>query len=193
MSDDLDLSQLTDDQLIALARLVAAEVAQRGSDVHAAAQQVALDEAEKLRIAKRAAELEAAAARDAERKRIAEDARRAVRDATSAAATTAKLDRARRIQEAQRRWIARAAALVDQPPGEITVCRALTAYGDRVLINLGDRYARDHLVDYNVGTAAIKTSRALIARKTELTAYCIGFCAEYGAGAALTGNELDWS
>lgn len=81
MSDDLDLSALTDDQLVGLARAVAMEGWRRGDAVKAAMQSATLDEAEKGRVAAEAAAREAAALRDAERRRIAEEAARRVREA----------------------------------------------------------------------------------------------------------------
>lgn len=74
----MDLSDLTDDQLVELARLVAAEIGRRHPDVGDAARSVALDEAEKARVAKTATDAEIARLRDLERRRIDAEARAAV-------------------------------------------------------------------------------------------------------------------
>lgn len=79
MMAEIDLSDLSDDQLVELARAVAIEIARRDPAVDAAARSAVLDEAEKLRVAQRAAEAEAARLRARERERIAEQAAAKVR------------------------------------------------------------------------------------------------------------------
>lgn len=87
MSAGLDLSDLTDDQLVELARHVAAEIGRRSQDVEAAAMGATLDEREKIQIARKAAEAEAARLRQAERERVAAEAAESVRRRSGAAAS----------------------------------------------------------------------------------------------------------
>lgn len=84
MSDDLDLSGLTDDQLVQMARLVAVEIGRRTGAVRTAAEAAVLDETEKARVWRDATEEQSAILRDAERRRIREEAAAAVRAAEAA-------------------------------------------------------------------------------------------------------------
>jgi hypothetical protein len=81
MSDPLDLSILTDDQLVGLARLIAAEAGRRKYDLQVAMKSAVLEESEAMRIAALSNDAELAAIRDAQRKRIEEEARAAARAA----------------------------------------------------------------------------------------------------------------
>lgn len=201
----LDFSALTDDQLLELLRAACQAAASRNPAVARAAETIVLDEAERARIAAAASEQEAAAIRAAERERIAKEAREKVRaeaEAHSAAArATANADKGREAAEAERRraernkgWLRRAAALVDVEPEKISLLYADTQYGSRVLINEGfDRYARDHLADYNTGKATTKTPQTLVKRKPEIAALCAEFAATFKLGATMRGCDYDWS
>lgn len=90
MSGDLGLSDLSDDQLVALAGALAAEIGRRSVEVFMAAQEFSLNAAEKARVAKRAAEQEAAAMRDEERRRTDAEARAKARASAPAQPDTLK-------------------------------------------------------------------------------------------------------
>lgn len=79
--DPLGLGALTDDQLVEMARHVAVELGRRHHDVQAAAQAAILSEAEKARIAEKAAKAEARRFREEQAERIAKEAVRQARDA----------------------------------------------------------------------------------------------------------------
>lgn len=94
---ELDFSPLTDDQLIQLIRAACAEVGRRGAACAMAAQAVYLDEVERARVAREAAEREAERLRQADAERIAREAADKVRreaerqKVVDAAASEAKL------------------------------------------------------------------------------------------------------
>lgn len=204
--DDLGLTDLTDDQLIALLRAVMAEAGRRHAAVAAASQEAYLDEAERARIAKEAAKREAAKLRAAERERVAKEAAEAVRQRVAKEAVEAGRDKARQAsaaaaaEERQRQaeakeWLQRAASLVDREPGEISLIWVHTRFGSRILINEGcDRYAREHLVDYRAKDKTIKTTRALVQRKPDLIALCVEFAARHdGRETILCGADYTWT
>ncbi len=87
--EGLDLSALTDDQLVELYRLVITEVSQRDPAVRAAAQAALLTETERVNIRRAAAEAEAARLREAERQRIELQAKAEVRAAAGVTAAPA--------------------------------------------------------------------------------------------------------
>ncbi|KAI93544.1 hypothetical protein T281_16045 [Rhodomicrobium udaipurense JA643] len=109
MSDDLDLSDLTDDQLVGLARLVAAEAARRKYPVKHAARAAALDEEEKARIASLATDAEWAAIRAEERRRVEAEARAKARAEAQAKAPPPR-DATQEAEWAQRKLYARMVA-----------------------------------------------------------------------------------
>jgi hypothetical protein len=212
--NDLDFSELTDDQLLALVRAALRECVSRGDVVQAAAQAAVLNESEKVQIAREAAEAEAAKQRARERERIAREAADQVRrEAESQRATERAADEARKSDEARaraqrlaaeaaerdykrecedREWLRRAAGLVGREPGEICVLKIKTDYGTRVLINPStSQYDRKHLADYHCTENTIKTSRELVGRKRAL----IEFCAEFSGarGGLVTGDDYDFS
>jgi hypothetical protein len=199
--DTLDFTALTDDQLISLVRLAMVECGRRGAAVAVQAQGIYLDEAEKLRVAREAAEREAAKLRAAERERIAREAAEEVRrqaqaqttatDQAKAEANRLKAAEEGRIaaekmrlrEEQERAWLRRAAVLVGRDPTQISLLYINTHYGWRVLINLGsDRYSRTHLVDWKVGDPKLSTSQALVTRKPDLMAFCAEFRAAHRGG-----------
>jgi hypothetical protein len=75
----LDFSQISDDQLVELFRALCAEAAQRGNHVEAAVRAAGLDEAERARVAREAAERAAEQLRREEAERIAREAAEQVR------------------------------------------------------------------------------------------------------------------
>jgi hypothetical protein len=75
----LDFSPLADDQLVELIRAALQEAVRRGSAVEAAARDAGLEEAEKARIARAAAEREAERLRQEEAARVAREAAEKVR------------------------------------------------------------------------------------------------------------------
>jgi len=83
--DDLDFSELNDDQLEALFRAVCAEAIRRGPAVAAAVRQAGFDATEQARVANEAAEREAERIRMEEERRVAEQAAARVRDAAATA------------------------------------------------------------------------------------------------------------
>jgi hypothetical protein len=87
---ELDFSILTDDQLVTLIRSALQEAVRRSPATAAAAQAATLDEAEKARIARVAAERAAAEVREAEERRLAAAAAAQARRDAEAAATAAE-------------------------------------------------------------------------------------------------------
>jgi len=157
----MDLSALTDDQLIELARLVIDEGLRRNPATATATQDMMITAAERARIANLATDLEIRAARARERERIATAAASAVRAADAQARQEQRLAQARDL-------LARAAAWVEREPRDVTIVRL----PGRVLVNEGsDRYARSHLADWQGG--ALRTPRSLVARKPALAALCV--------------------
>jgi hypothetical protein len=74
VDNQLDLSALTDDQLIGLLRAILEEAIRRHPAMEAAVRAAVLEESEKATIAKEAADREAAKIRALERQRVAEEA-----------------------------------------------------------------------------------------------------------------------
>ena len=214
--DGLDFSVLTDDQLIGLIRAALRECVARGGAVQAAARDATLDEAERAQVARAAADREAAKLRAQERERVAREAAEEVRrqhEAREAAARRAEAEQAaaRRAEEARiaaeetvrkadardamrRSWLTRFAVATGMKPGEITLVRASTRHGWRVLLNQGDdRYADRHLVDYYPEAAVIHTAQALVGRKRELLLLCAEFwAANPKVEATYLGSSYQW-
>ena len=202
---DLDLSHLTDDQLVELARLCCQEAVRRGDHTGAAMHAMMIDEAERARIARTAAENEAAAIRARERARIAEEAAARVRaedaarnaaarqKAAQEAAARAAAEAVRRADN-ERRWLRVFAELVGRKPSEISIVLADTRYGRRVMINEGsNRYSSDHLADHNLGTGSTKTTRELVKRKPEIAGQAAAIGAMHPRGDLfLSGESHDW-
>jgi hypothetical protein len=203
---DLDFSGLTNDQLIELVRACCHEAMRRDPATGAAMRGMMLDEQEKMRIIRNAAESEAAAIRARERERLATETAERVRaeNAAKTAATRQRDAEAAGLRAAEKahseertaiQWLSRFAALVDRRPSDICIVIASTKYGRRVLVNPGrDRYSCDHLVDYNMSTREIRTVRALIKRKPDLAALCAQIAAMHPSGSlAIIGADYDWS
>lgn len=208
--DELDFSELTDDQLIALVRGALNECSTRGQAVAMAAQAVGIDATEKLKIAKAAAEQQAAVERAKERERIASEAREAVareaekqRASELAAESEKKKEAAKEAAKAaiaaadqkiefQKSWLIRAAEIVGRNPESISVIE----YGSRILINPNcDRYSHKHLSDFDAAKNEIKTTRELAGKKKDLIAFSVEFRAAFRAEkkVVLIGNEFDFS
>lgn len=196
----LDFSALTDDQLLTLIKAALAEAVSRHPAVGEAARAAMLDEHERLRILRGAGERETAALRAKERERLAREAAEQVRRQNEAEQAEIRRRRAAAVSEEARAkteqqilvlrgWLERAAALLDVPARELSIVHAKTRYGERVLVNRGGRFEREHLVDWRVGTGAIKTPRSLIGKKPDLAA----LAAEYATknpNRAIVGAEI---
>jgi hypothetical protein len=202
---DLDLSHLTDDQLVELARLCCQEAVRRGDHTGAAMHAMMIDEAERARIARTAAENEAAAIRARERARIAEEAAARVRAEDAARNAAARQQAAKEAAEraaakaasnvaAERKWLSVFADLVGRKPAEISIVLADTRYGRRLMVNKGfNRYSSDHLVDHNLGTGSTKTTRELIRRKPEIAGQAAAIGALHPKGELfISGDNHDW-
>lgn len=206
--DGLDFSALSDDQLLTLIKAALQEAVSRHPALGEAARAAMLDEQERLRILKEAGDREAAALRARERERLAREAAEEVR--RQHAAEQAEIDRIRRVKTAddalaaaeaarrkaaeqvaiKQRWLERCSALVDAPAREITLVHVRTNYGRRVLINRGGRYERDHLADWNAESGAIKTTRALLAKKPDLAALAAEYAAKNPGNHWIVGSEV---
>ncbi|MBJ7223592.1 MULTISPECIES: hypothetical protein [unclassified Brenneria] len=202
--DGLDFSDVTDDQLVELARACCLEALRRSPASAQAMRDMMLSEAEKARIAREASEAEIRAARARERERIAREAAAQTRyeeerrTASQRAASAAQAAERARILAAEQRHrdmtlLRQAAAMVNKRPGDISILHCHTASGMRLMINPGwYRYARNHLVDYHIRTAAIRTVQALVKRKQELIDFCAAAAAVLPPDSFLSGSEYRW-
>lgn len=203
--EGLDLSGLTDDQLIALAQACCVEAVRRSPAAGEAMQDMMLSEAEKVRIAKAATESERAAARARERERIAREAEAQERARTAVQervrqeeAAQAAAERARQTAEdASVRamgWLREAAALTERHPRDISIVCYPSAAGRRVLINPGSyRYTRQHLANYNVKTAEISTVAGAVKNKPALVELCARLSELLPHDAIVAGDTYKWS
>ena len=208
--DGLDFSGLTDDQLVELARACCLEAARRSPAAEAAMRSMMIDEAERIRIAKAAAETEFAAARARERDRIAQEAAARVRaeedaryaqerqaSAAAAAPLAAAEAKAKAAAKAAERmtWLRRFADHLGLDPANIIVGLTRTKFGYRVLVNEGDdRFARNHLLDYNVESGEIRMVQAYVKRKPDFAALAAEFATTYTPyDVWMCGANYDWS
>lgn len=194
---DIDLSGLSDDQLVALARACCIEAIRRGAVTQDVVQDMMLTEAERARVLRNATNIEIAAVRAREREQLALDAAEKVRiEAAKAAAAQAMERAAARAAETEmmeRDILRQAAAACGLSPREISVLQITGHYGRRVLINQGSRqYARDHLVDFDVKSERIKTVKRLMAAKKVLIPICAAIAAALPIGAFLDGASYNW-
>lgn len=198
----LDFSGLTDDQLIELARGCCMEAARRSPATESAMRAMMIDEAERIRIARTATELEIAAQRARERERIANETATKLRAAESQriAAEIAQQTREKQHKRNQEhagvlRRVADAMGGID--PSTIGLLIADTRFGRRAMINeAGNRYARTHIVDCNLQTNEIKTIRAHVPHKPKLSALLKELAdGEYFNYPSLwiAGDAIDWS
>jgi len=201
---DLDLSGLTDDQLVELVRACCRDAVRRNPAIAEAARDVMLDEAEKARIAAAASEAERAAMRARERERIAREAADRARAEEEARQAPARAEAARRkaqaladqaeaIRARDMAWLRAAAELVGRHPSKIALLKAHTRHGLRVFINPnGYRYTREHLFDFNVGTGAIQSVAALVKNKPDAVQLLARLATELPLDAFIAGNEYPW-
>lgn len=205
--DNLDLSSLSDDQVLGLIRAALQEAVRRHPAMEAAARSAVLDEAEKAKIQRDAADREASISRARERERVAAEAAAAVRaeqarqnagaDArreqaiaearaaearakAEAAAQVAKVKAAADVAEAERR--AEAARVILLRAANLVDLPpwsvTVRIYDKQVFINQGsDKYDREHLVTLRGLT--ITTKRGLIAKKPALLEFCAELRALY--------------
>ncbi|MBN3262979.1 hypothetical protein [Pectobacterium brasiliense] len=200
----LDFSDLTDDQLIELARACCEEAMRRNPAAQQAMRDMMLSEAEKARIAKNASELEIRSQRARERERIAKEATAKARYDEEARIADA---RAKSAQEAIKRTrdsaeqrkhraialLRQAAELTHRAPDDLGIVYCKTNRGVRVMINPNSgRYTNIHLVDYYVETEEIHTVQALVKSKTELAAFCAGVAAGFPLDTFIAGCNYSW-
>jgi len=200
---DVDLTGLSDDQLIGLLKAGLYEARRRNPGVYAAAEGAMLEETEKVQIQNAAAERESAKLRALERERVAREAEEQVRAEFEANQCEAhrKTQReavdkaARKMAEkdaCEKGWLTRAAELTERKPENISIVVANTSYGRRVMINDGnDRYARTHIVDYYPEKETIKIERGLTSKKIELTVLCAELH-EHWKQCMLSGSDYQW-
>lgn len=206
--NSLDLSALTDDQLIGLIRACLREAVARNPAVHAAMRAAVVDEAEAAQIAVEATEREAAKIRALQRERIAREAAERMRREYEAQEAVAAKFAAKRAGEeaaaagaaklrAEMDWLARIASLVGGRPGELSLLFLYTKSGRRVILNQGgdNRYGKDHLVDWRAADNAIKTAGHLVPAKPKLVQFCAEFHAAHRANgeAILLGKDYNWA
>ncbi|MCL6336383.1 hypothetical protein EXT65_21555 [Pectobacterium carotovorum subsp. carotovorum] len=201
----LDFSDLTDDQLIELARACCEEAMRRNPAAQQAMQDMMLSEAEKARIAKNASEMEIRAQRARERERIAketkaqlryeEEARAAAeREKSAKAAAKRTRDSAEQRKHRAMALLRQAAELTRRPPHDIGIVYCKTNRGLRVMINPNSgRYTTTHIVDYYVDTEEIHTVQALVKSKTELAAFCAGIAAGFPLDTFIAGSNYTWA
>lgn len=192
---DLDLTGLTDDQLVELIRQACRETASRTPVVRLAAEAAIIDESERLTIQREAAAREAAKLRAQERERLANAAAAAVR---AAAAANNAVEEARNAEANAKIIAANAAKLAAEATAQryrlavwadkwreiigwerdFCIVIADTRYGRRLLVNADHKpYDHRHLVDWLINTTTIKTSLAHVSQKPEI----IKLAAEYAA------------
>ena len=151
MTDDIDLSILTDDQLVALARLVAVEACKRRYGVQHATKAAFLDEAEKAKISDLVTEAELAEARAIQRRRVEAEAlaiaQRQARFEADATFVTVKLSEPPPPNPQEDAWRRRKllGRMVRQSLGAgwtLTVWRTADGIDQRVYLDQGDQTNR---------------------------------------------------
>ncbi|CBA14778.1 hypothetical protein [Xanthomonas albilineans] len=163
MSDDLDFSELSDDQIVELAVALAREAMRRNPALQAAFAQALLDERERV---------EAAARGSARVKQAA--AQRLEQDAERAELAAERERRRQRIHGALVAYLARLAEIIGRPLGELTLVWKPKDYGrgpgPRLQVNQGATGAdvRWHLLDFVAVDERLYTSPGLRSRQTEL-------------------------
>lgn len=172
--DDLGLDELTDDQLVELALVVAREAARRNPALQAAMRESLEEERLKLEAQARGA----AQARAAARRRAEEIASRAVQEVEDR-----KLSSQRNA--ALSRYLEQAADIISRDVRTVTLVykprctQGRAAGGAELLVNAGTagELARWHLVDYADKAQHVWTTPALESRKLELIAWGKEACA----------------
>lgn len=200
----LDLSALTDDQLVELGRACCEEAVRRHPAMREAMHNMMLSEAERMKVAQAASEAEAAAARARERIRISQEAIAKVR-AEEASRTEAERARqaqnaamrarqaAERIQHRDMALLRHAADLSGYAPCQLTFVHCHTRRGQRIFVNLGaDRFSREHLAEYDVRSSTIKTTASLVKSKPDLIALCANLAAVLPLDTHICGQDYAW-
>ena len=195
---ELDFSGLTDDQLVELARACCMEAIRRNPAAAQAMQDMMIGEAERARIAKSASAAEIRAARARERERIAKQAREQAQHEealrTAEAKRQAAMQAQQRLRERDMALLREVAGLLDTDPARLSILHLQSAYGQRLLVNEGsDRYARQHLIDYQVRTGEIKVKRGLAKQRAALAAFAAAAAAQLKLDEFVAGNSYDWS
>ena len=203
MEDELDFSELSDDQIIALLRSLMREASRRNPAAQKAAEQVVITEAERHRAMQCGGTAEAAALRAQDRAAAVEAGRQLARaeyERRVAAGLLTEAHQARQMvdtaatleREAEQDLLRAVAVITGHKPSEISIVCADTRKGRRVMVNLGhDRFQPDHLADYNVDTKRISVKRHLMPAKKTL----IEILAKMGARQGdyhLRGGQFDW-
>ncbi|MAD38581.1 MAG: hypothetical protein CMO30_15125 [Tistrella sp.] len=203
MEDELDFSELSDDQIIALLRSLMREASRRNPAAQKAAEQVVITEAERHRAMQCGGTAEAAALRAQDRAAAVEAGRQLARaeyERRVAAGLLTEAHQARQMvdtaatleREAEQDLLRAVAVITGHKPSEISIVCADTRKGRRVMVNLGhDRFQPDHLADYNVDTKRISVKRHLMPAKKTL----IEILAKMGARQGdyhLRGDQFDW-
>ncbi|USR37575.1 hypothetical protein L1F06_012795 [Ectopseudomonas hydrolytica] len=202
--DGLDFSDISDDQLVELARACCLESLRRSPAAAQAMRDMMLSEAEKARIAREASEAEIRAARARETERIARDAAAQARyeeerrtAAHRAASAVQASERARILAEEQKQrdmaLLRQAATMVGKSPADISILHCYSRGSMRLIINPGSyRYTRNHLVDYRVKTADIRTVQALVNRKQDFVTFCAAAAAVLPTDTFISGSDYRW-
>tara|TARA_B100000965_G_scaffold115929_2_gene95713 strand:+ start:3678 stop:4292 length:615 start_codon:yes stop_codon:yes gene_type:complete len=203
VEDELDFSELSDDQIIALLRSLMREASRRNPAAQKAAEQVVITEAERHRAMQCGGTAEAAALRAQDRAAAVEAGRQLARaeyERRVAAGLLTEAHQARQMvdtaatleREAEQDLLRAVAVITGHKPSEISIVCADTRKGRRVMVNLGhDRFQPDHLADYNVDTKRISVKRHLMPAKKTL----IEILAKMGARQGdyhLRGDQFDW-
>lgn len=191
--DGLDLSGLTDDQLVALAQACCIEAMQRNPAAAQAMHDMMIGEAERARIARIATESEIAAARARERQRAAAEAVAAVRAQEALALADRAKAAAQQRLNTDRQWLSAAAQLVGLHPRDISIVHYHTARAHAVIINKGhDRFAYKHLARFDAITGSVSTTAALVRNKPALAGLLAELAVMLPAGTFLSGGDFQW-
>lgn len=167
MSDDLDFSELSDDQIVELAVALAREAMRRNPALQAAFAQALLDERERVE----------AAARGTARARQ-EAARKLEEEAHRAAAAAGRERERQRVQRALSAYLARVAELLGKPVAALTFVWKPEDFGrgpgPRLQVNQGTTgaQARWHLLDFVEFDQRLYTSPGLHSRQAALLPWC---------------------
>jgi hypothetical protein len=163
--NDLDFSDLTDDQIIELARGLAQEAMRRNPATAAAFSEMLIEEKEHAEAAAKGAEA-------AKRVALLE----IERQEKEAEALRQKEALRKRRQEALAKYLRAAAEILEKSPNNITLVYSPNWYSDGpvIMINQGgasDQLARWHLVKYKLRGESLYTSPAARKKTTELNAW----------------------
>lgn len=166
MSDGLDFSDLTDDQIVGLATALAREAMSRDPALQAAFKQSLLDEKERVE----------AAAKGSERARRAERAR-VEKQAQAAALAQIKERERQRVHNALIAYLRAIADVIGHEISNLTLVWSQLNYGrggHRLQINLGktNELVRWHLIDYGADDERLYVSPGLRRKESEIMPWC---------------------